>query len=479
MSLLRRTAFVLPLVAFAAVACGSADSGSESEAALLPAPSDPMVYDASAETTRDVGIVKWGVNADASSFRGYNRRNEIVVQVSHTITTVDDSTRRFELVMSGSAASGKENIEIQARWASDGQTMEYVSTIRENTFAADSVAAKILAHLGPDAEAMAAKAAAQEAGSLTTKSIHPMDQATDAGLVAPSETPLIQCCSQLTRESVALSAIPGSECGLVTPSSQSTVGQGELSPKAIVLGADGKPTVKSPWDGKYHIVDHHCHNAAAENSSKTDGYIACVAESSSTSTQGHTVSWGPDPSKAGTKGAFCGYEPQANGGTASTKSVCCWQGNAGTDGAPLFDTTASQDCVKQLCLGQADFPGWFRSWFVTPPKAFPAGSKPPLPNDCPGTTNDKTSCTTCCTKQADNVYSLFGTGESGKKYKPQIDEYRTRCAQSCLDLDLQRQAKTAADKCAKSLLDELMAKATAKTSCGSNDAAKGNSTPKK
>lgn len=435
-----------------------------------------MVYDASPETLRDVGIAKWGVNADASVFTAYGLRNEPLVRIAQTIEEVDDLTRRFELSMAGPSGSGKEIVEVQARWAADGRSMEYVTTVRENTFVEGTAPAKILGHLGPDAQAMVAAAATRESG-LTVQGLHAMNGGGDAGLVAPSETPLVQCCSQLTRESVALSAIPGSECGLLSPRSTPMI-EGDVAPKAIVLGADGKPTVQSPWNGKYHIVDHHCHNAAAENASKTDGYIACVAESSSTSTQGHTISWGPDPSKAGTKGAFCAYEPQSNGGTVASKSVCCWQGNAGSDGAPLFDTTASQDCVKQLCLGQADFPGWFRSWFVTPPKAFPAGSKPPLPNDCPGTTNDKASCTTCCSAQADKVYDLFGTGDAGKTYKPQIDEYRTRCAKACLDLDVQRQAKSAADKCAKSLLDELQGKASAKTSCGSNDASKG-AAPKK
>jgi hypothetical protein len=217
---------------------------------------------------------------------------------------------------------------------------------------------------------------------------------------------------------------------------------GAIRPRELVLGADGKPQVKSPWAGPYHIVDNHCHNAAAANASKTDGYIGCVAESASTSTQGHTINWAPDPSAGGAKGSYCAYEPQANGGTASSGGVCCWSGGGvGGRGEPLFDTTGAQDCVKKLCLGQADFPGWFRSWWVTPPKAYPAGSKPLVANDCPGSTSSSAACNTCCTKQADEVMDLFG--DSKEQYRQQVDEYEKRCATGCTDRDLVRQQEAA------------------------------------
>lgn len=439
-----------------------------------------MVYEASAETTRDVGIAKWGHATDdadgATIFRGYGRRNELLVEVRQTLLQVDDLTKRFEMKMTGPAGSGSERIEFVAQWAADGQTMDYVTNVRENTFVAGSPAAKILARLAPDAAAMAAKAPSTGAPSLT-KSLRPLDEKPAKELVAPGETPLVECCSQLTRESAAASAAPGTECPLVTPSEQSLAAPqdydmdletgGGIGPRALVLGADGKPVVKSPWAGSYNIVDHHCHNAAAENSSKTDGYIACHATSSTTSTQGHTINWAPDPAaKAGAKGAYCAYEPQSNGGTLVSNSVCCWQGNAAADGSPKFDTTGAQGCVSKLCLGQADFPGWFRSWYVTPPKAFPAGSTPPVPNDCPGTTADKAACITCCIAQADNVSSLFGS--AGEQYKKQVSEYRTRCNVACVDRDIARKAKTVAEKCLKAAIDASTAKATALTSCTSN-----------
>jgi hypothetical protein len=249
---------------------------------------------------------------------------------------------------------------------------------------------------------------------------------------------------------------------------------GTIRPRELVLGKDGKPQIKSPWAGPYHIVDNHCHNAAAANSSKTDGYIACVSQSATTSTQGHTINWAPDPSAGGAKGSYCAYEPQSNGGTAASNSVCCWGGGGvGKSGEPLFDTAGAQGCVKQLCLGQADFPGWFRSWYVTPPTAYPAGSKPLVANDCPGSTDSSKACNACCTRQGDEVMNLFG---KDKKYEAQVNEYKKRCSTGCADRDLvrqqeaakkaqQAQAKADAKACLSSALGAKQGGAEAKQTC--------------
>jgi hypothetical protein len=468
-----RSSAFLPFVALLAfgtlVACGTADE----EPPVGPAPSEPIVYDASAQTEQEVGIAKWGYRADDSAtvFRGYGHRNELMVEIRQTFTQSDPRTKTFAMQMTGPVASGTERIDFVAQWTKDGETMEYVDDVRENTFVQGSVASRILARLAPDAAAMAA-AAPSAGGTSLTKSVRPLDQT--PGLVQPSEDPLLVCCSQVTREAAGMSAIPGTECPLVTPSNRSLVphgvaphleGAGDLAPKAIVLGPGGQPVVQSPWSGPYNIVDHHCHNAAALNSSLTDGYIACVARSSTTTTQGHTINWGPDPSKAGTAGAFCAYEPQSNGGTVQSNSVCCWQGNAAADGTPMFDTAGAQGCVSKLCLGQADFPGWFRGWFVTPPQAFPAGDTPPVPNDCPGSTSTGSACGSCCTAQAKNVQSLFGS--AGASYVQQIEDYRTRCAMGCLERELQRQEQAAASRgCAASAFSALRARTNA-SSCAS------------
>ena len=443
-----------------------------------PAPTDPVVYEASAETTRDVGIVRWGhatdANDDATIFRGYGSKNELLVEIRQTLTQQGTYTKTFEMKMTGAAGSGSQRIDFVAEWEADGKTMDYVTHVRENTFAAGSPAAKILARLAPDAAAMVAARAKKPTGTLA-KNLRPLDAVPgettkpEEKLVEPTEEPLIECCSQLTNEETASAAAAGTECPLVEPTGEGlTSGAGTqgvdldleegggIGPRALELGKDKQPVVKSPWAGKYNIVDHHCHNAAQQNSSKTDGYIGCVGESSTTKTQGHTINWAPDPTKPKTAGAFCAYEPQSNGGTSSSNSVCCWEGTAAKDGAPSFDGAAAQACVTKLCLGQANFKG-------TAPKAYAAGSSPPVPNDCPGTTADKAACTTCCTAQADNVNSLFGDKE---KYKKQITEYRDRCAVACVDRDKLRKAvQKAAAKCLASLGEWIDDKLDAMRSC--------------
>ena len=472
----RLSSALAALFAFGAVA---ACSGSPSEPEPGPPPTDPVVYDASAATTSDLGIAKWGYAVDgadgATVYRAYGKQNQLLVEIRQTFTQTDDVTKTFAMKMTGPAAQGSERIDFVAEWAADGESMDYVTNVRDNTFAEGSVAARILARLAPDAMAMPVLPG--EATGSVTKSVKPLDQS--PGLVTPGSEPLLVCCQQLTRESAQMSAVPGSECPLVTPTNQSLVtgaapraweldleGQGGIGPRALVLGPDGKPSIQSPWAGPYNIVDHHCHNAAAQNSSKTDGYIGCVPESARTATAGHTINWAPDPSRAGAAGAFCAYEPQANGGTLLNNRVCCWQGSAGRDGAPLFSNAGAQGCVTQLCLGQATFPGWFSNWFSTPPRAYPAGSTPPVPNDCPASTTTAATCNTCCTGQANNVSSLFGS--AGAQYVQQIQSYRTRCAVACTDADLLRQAQAAqARRCAQSALQAQLSRAQARSSCAS------------
>jgi len=122
------------------VACGS--SSSDDDGPVGPAPTDPIVYEASAETTRDVGIVRWGhatdTNDDATVFRGYGRRNELLVEIRQTFTQQDTYTKSFEMKMTGAAGSGSQRIDFVAEWAADGKSMDYVTHVRENTFTAGS-----------------------------------------------------------------------------------------------------------------------------------------------------------------------------------------------------------------------------------------------------------------------------------------------------------------------------------------------------
>ena len=444
----------------ALVACGSSDP----DAPAGPAPTDPVVYDASPETGRELGIVKWGFAADVggnSVFHGYGSKNEALVEITQSFDQQDEFTKRMTVTMTGRLGEASEKIDFGVVVSDDFQDVSYTETVVENTFAT-GIPAKVLAHLTPDATAMAA--AAPDTGEapvlLQGQSLHPSD---DNSSLVSKPTTLLQCCSTVSQQSAPIAASSVSNCSLISPSSSPIRSQSTgLRPDALVVGPNGKPTVQSPWSGPFDIVDHHCHNAAAQNSSTTDGYIACINKSSSTSTQGHTINWAPNPS--GGAGNYCAYEPQSNGGTLLTNSVCCWSGSAGSDGAPLFNTPAAQGCVSSLCLGQADFPGWFRSWYVTPPTAFPAGSKPPTPNDCPSSTDALIGCNSCCTEQADRVGGLFG---GDPKYAAQVTAYRKRCAVGCQSAETKRNpsGQSKPNQCTMSTLDWLKSKVGLANAC--------------
>lgn len=227
-----------------------------------------------------------------------------------------------------------------------------------------------------------------------------------------------------------------------------------IRPLAIVR-QNGRLTVASPWAGPYNIVDNHCHNAAASNSSKTDGYVGCHSTSSTTSYAGHTINWAPNPYQSANN--FCAYEPQSNGGTISNGSICCFRDTAQPNGAPSLASRDAQSCVSKLCLGQADFTliGSSR------PQAFPAGSTPPLPNDCPSSTTTLGNCNVCCSNLATEISNAF----PGDEFKAQIAGYRARCAANCQQAETVRNPPPPSNPCAPSVLQWLQARMNRSTTC--------------
>ncbi|HEY8075785.1 MAG TPA: hypothetical protein VIF62_16780 [Labilithrix sp.] len=444
-SISRRAATPFVLLLLSAAACTtSAPDGS-------PAPTDPQVFDASDATKQALGIAKWGYaidDANASTvFHGYGAQNELRVEIRQTLASdaVDTSTKHFALTVAGAAASASERIDFVAQWSADGQNVDYAHTVLENTFVAGGTAALVLDRLAIDTTAMTTTSGGTvQTGGLFQNSanVAPRDEG------APSSEPAM-CCLNQSNDAASQAALGAQSCAGVTSTNdplipQAEEGGGDIHPDELVIGPGGVRTVKSPWAGPYNIVDHHCHNAAASNSSKTDGYIACVPESSSTMTAGHTINWAPDPRANGAPGRYCAYEPQWNGGRVSDGAICCWHGAAGADGAPLFASAGAKLCVTKMCLKQAyskDAAG-----NPTQPKAYPAGSTPPVPNDCPGSTSSLAACNTCCTTQADNVTNLFVTPDpnsaNGMEFKKEVDDYRKRCATGCTDRDLTRPPPT-------------------------------------
>lgn len=181
-----------------------------------PPPSDPLVYDASAETRREVGIAKWGFahGVDgAATFRGYDAKNELLVEIRLTLEQPDALTRRFAMTMTGKAASGSQRIEYVARSSDDWERMVYAQSVAENTFVPGTLAATILARLAPDSRAIPMDGLAGDAGGLTTR-VKPLDG--EPSLVADEPTELIDCCGQVTAESAAVAALAGSSCSMVT-----------------------------------------------------------------------------------------------------------------------------------------------------------------------------------------------------------------------------------------------------------------------
>ena len=458
------------------VACGSTSPSED----VGPAPTDAVVYDASAETQKDLGIAKWGYTEtdDVTTFRGYDAKNARLVEVTQQLDeTTDDFTKRLTLTMTGKLGTASAKIDLGVIVSDDYQTTNYSQDTIENTFAG-GIGEKVLAHLGPDSDAMAKKAIATDTSGtlLNAKTLHPQDDApttstpstpaqstpvTPGGALTQQPTELLMCCADLNTAQVGLGGQVGMSCALQSGGQSRILGGQTIRPEAIARGANGRLAVVSPWSGPYNIVDHHCHNAAASNSSATDGYIGCDATSSTTSYSGHTINWAPNPYQSANN--FCAYEPQANGGTISGGSICCFHSTAGADGAPALSGHDAQACVTQLCLGQANYTGAAGS---TPPRAFPAGSTPQTPNDCPSSSSTLISCNTCCSGLADSIAGHFPQPE----FATQVADYRKRCAANCTQADTVRNppapTPTRTNTCTPSVLQWLQSRLQRQSTCG-------------
>jgi hypothetical protein len=421
---------------------------------------DPTVYDASPETRADVGIATWGAFVDSATsssiFHGYGPENELLVEIRQTFEQADDFRKRFTMTMTG-AASGSERIEFVANVGDDDQAeATYTQNVLENTLVAGSVGARILAHLAPDARAISASShvGGEFSGALLPR------------VALTTRSPdLLQCCGGLVRDAEQMAAMAASACPLASPgkllrsSSAGATGPTEVHPAALVIGADGTPTVQSPWTGPYNIVDYQCHDAAQANVSTTDGYIGCSLSAWTTSYSGHTVNWAPDPSRAGTPDAFCAYDPMFNGESLGGGiAVCCWQGDTASSGAPLLTSPAAEACMKKLCPGQYE-PGAAR--------AFPPVDTPPVPMQCPFQTTEYAQCTTCCTSQAQQATSVWsGSKDWAAELKDQVADYRKRCSVGCTDAELRRQARNLATSNANGCLAAGLNARTSSSSAG-------------
>jgi hypothetical protein len=116
----------LGLLLSAFVGCAQPSSG--------PDPTDPVVYDASAETKAAVGIATWGFSVDdadgASVFRGYDERNTRVVEIRENLDVDDPLDKHFVLTMTGSAATGSERIDYVVELASeDDSDIDYAQNV--------------------------------------------------------------------------------------------------------------------------------------------------------------------------------------------------------------------------------------------------------------------------------------------------------------------------------------------------------------
>lgn len=190
----------------ALVGCGTS---SEEESAPNPPPSEAVVFDASSDTKRELGIEKWGFEtADDGSFakyRGYGAKNEVLTEVVQKTDRTEPNKVVFTMAASGAKGAAKETIEFEVRPAANGTDAEVQMTVKENTFNEGDGPSKVLARFGVDAKAYASA-----------------DLGAASSLVGNGGDQLVDRCKELTtrcnrlliRDEIA-AAGASSECGLL------------------------------------------------------------------------------------------------------------------------------------------------------------------------------------------------------------------------------------------------------------------------
>lgn len=184
------------------IACAAPEGGAaEQTPADAPPPSDPIVFEASAETKADVGIAKWGYGASdepgLSTFRGYGAKNELLVEIRQSLAETEPGTTRLSVTLSGPKAEAKQTIDLSERPTEDGSSIELALTLIESTITEGSVAHRVLDHLGNDG------AVEGEDGRMTTPSASLTQKTLSTSQLVSTCNPLVECKQQLLDQAAA------------------------------------------------------------------------------------------------------------------------------------------------------------------------------------------------------------------------------------------------------------------------------------
>lgn len=194
----------------ALVGCGSADEADQSVAG--PPPSEATVFNASADTKKELGIEKWGFDTDESGdnmiYRGYAANNEVLVVVKQTLEATDLMNPRFTMSVSGKLGEAVEKVEWYTKRSDDGTQDIFYTEVKENTFDEAKKPFRVLVRF--QADGAARQGGSGNGGSLVTQA-RPLDE---QQLVNPCQELNQRCQVALIDQRIA-AAGQSSECGLL------------------------------------------------------------------------------------------------------------------------------------------------------------------------------------------------------------------------------------------------------------------------
>jgi hypothetical protein len=275
--------FAMVTILSAAAGCSTAEEPQQENAP----PTESRVFEASADTKSELGIARWGFDADPYEhrvvYRGYGEKNEVLATVVHK--TEDASDRHVSTItMTGTTASASERIEYTIDRPEGGEP-QLMMAVTENSFADGGVPLRVLARFRDDSTAAATT-------STTSALLDTANLVTPTQLLEPSRDDLRKQCpsEQAYRDAMGSCAVELSKWTAAenAESNACTLLKRGVAPAGACVGAALAAFELTPLGmlgacvlaggGTSTLAEQDCRDARSDNIRKEKKFDSCFRQ---------------------------------------------------------------------------------------------------------------------------------------------------------------------------------------------------------
>jgi hypothetical protein len=187
-----RLVFAFLAVAVAPAVSGCSSEEAEPEPSGKPKVAEPVTFDASEATKKELGVVAWGADGSNGEMKvsGYDAHGGVVAVVQQRTVMVDATHHYFETTLSG-AENARMKLDATVGAFDDKGEFDLELRMSETTFEDSPRAQSFLDHLKEDMEG-----GGQPSTLLQGQSLHPSDENGGGQLVQQNCVQLLQSCGQ-------------------------------------------------------------------------------------------------------------------------------------------------------------------------------------------------------------------------------------------------------------------------------------------